>query len=261
LSRKASYERGRVLAGVGGVLAVLGAILLMASMLGGASGPLDSDPPVARAQGDLDITKDALGLHEGGREYRIMANTAPGFDLEPMDEVRIVDDVDDDLIVMEIHDVAVGWDCDLIPNDPTQGQIIECTLNDNSQLTQDQGVVMLYHACDTLKRGSVDNTAFILLNEEEEDSDVSNPDVPECEATPTPTSTPTRTPTNTPTATATATAVAPETPTPTPVVITPPVTGTGGGGSGASSTSLLGLAVLVSGAGLLGWARRLSSQR
>jgi hypothetical protein len=71
------------------------------------------------------------------------------------------------------------------------------------------------------------------------------------------------TPTSTP-VTPTATAMAADTPVATPtavVVITPPQTGSGGLGSGASSTSLLGLAVLMSGAGLLGWARRISKQR
>jgi hypothetical protein len=257
MDRKAlsSRERGRAYAGVGGVLALLGVILLLTSMLGGGSGALD--PPVVEAQGDLDITKDALGLHEGGREYRIQANTAPGFTLGPADVVTIVDDVDDDLIIMDIHDVAAGWTC-LEDTDPTLGQVIECTLNDNTQLTQDQVVVFLYHACDTITRGSVDNTASIFLNEVEEDSDVANPDVPLCDEAATPTATPTGTPA-TPTATPTATATPP---TPVAPDIKPPVTGTGGDASGGgSSTAWFGLASLLAVIGLLGWARRQSTRR
>jgi hypothetical protein len=45
------------------------------------------------------------------------------------------------------------------------------------------------------------------------------------------------------------------------VAISPPQTGSGGLAAGASSTSLLGLAVLIAGAGLLGWALRLSTRR
>jgi hypothetical protein len=70
-------------------------------------------------------------------------------------------------------------------------------------------------------------------------------------------------PTATPQATATPTTLAPGTPgaTPTEPVITPPSTGSGGLGSGQPSMSLLGLAVLASGLGLLGWAGQLSTRR
>jgi hypothetical protein len=257
LSRKHSGERGRVLAGFGGVLALLGSFVLVVSILGGGSRALDT--PVVQAQGDLDLTKDALGQHDGAREYRLTANLAPGFELEAGDDVTIVDDVDDDLIIVAIHDVATGWTC-VEATDPSLGQIIECTLNDNSQLTQAQTAVVFYDACDTLERGSVQNTATIFLNGVEEDSDVSNPNVFECPPTATPTSTPTGTPVvSTPTATPTR---APETPVPpTTPVITPPTTGSGGLASHASSTSLLGLVVLITGAGVLGWARWLSNQR
>jgi hypothetical protein len=44
-------------------------------------------------------------------------------------------------------------------------------------------------------------------------------------------------------------------------VITPPTTGTGGLSDGGSSTAWFGLASLLAGLGLLGWARRLSSRR
>jgi hypothetical protein len=260
LNRKHSGERGRVVAGIGGLLALLGSVALVVSILGGGSGPLDT--PVVQAQGDLDITKDALGQHNGAREYRLTANLGPGFALGAGDEVTIVDDVDDDLMIVAIHDVAVGWTC-VEATDSTLGQIIECTLNDNSQLTQAQTAVVFYDACDTLERGSVQNTATIFLNGVEEDSDVSNPNVFECPPTPTPTSTPTGTPVvSTPTATPTK---APETPVPpTTPVITPPTTGSGGisGGSSASGPAAwFGLASLLTGLGLLGWARRLSSQR
>jgi hypothetical protein len=305
LNRKSSYEQGRALAGIGGVLALLGAILLVISVVGGLGTP--GTRGVNAQEGDIDITKDASGQHNGNREYRLSANTAPDFDLAPGDVVRIVDDVDDDLIVVLIHDVADGWECNL-ETDPTLGQVIECNLLDNDVLGQDQTIVVFYDACDTIVRGSVDNTARIFLNGGETDNDVSNPNVFTCPPTPTPTNTPTNTatptevpptntPTNTPTGTPpptdtpTATATATKTPTATPtatevpptdtpvpptstptdtptatptavlVVITPPEVGSGGLGSGGSSMSLLGLAVLMSGAGLLGWARRLSNKR
>jgi hypothetical protein len=260
LYRKHSGERGRVVAGIGGLLALLGSFVLVVSILGGGSGPLDT--PVVQAQGDLDITKDALGQHDGAREYRLTANLGPGFELEAGDEVTIVDDVDDDLIIVAIHDVADGWTC-VEAAEPTLGQIIECTLNDNSQLTQAQTAVVFYDACDTLERGSVQNTAAIFLNGVEEDSDVSNPNVFECPPTATPTSTPTGTPVvSTPTTTPTK---APETPVaPTTPVITPPTTGSGGisGGTSASETAAwLGLTSLLTGIGLLGWTRKLASKR
>jgi hypothetical protein len=49
-----------------------------------------------------------------------------------------------------------------------------------------------------------------------------------------------------------------------PAAITPPVTGTGGlssGSAGGDFVPWLGLASLLTGLGLLGWARRVSSQR
>jgi hypothetical protein len=261
LSRKHSGERGRVVSGVGGVLTLLGSFVLVAWVLGGGSRALDT--PVVQAQGDLDITKDALGQHNGAREYRLTANLAPGFELEAGDDVTIVDDVDNDLIIVAIHDVADGWTC-VKAADPSLGQIIECTLTDNSQLTQAQTAVVFYDACDTLERGSVPNRATIFLNGVEEDSDVSNPNVFECPPTPTPTSTPTSTPVATSTPTATPTR-APETPVPpTTPVITPPVTGSGGisGGSSASETAaLFGLASLLTGLGLLIWTRKLANKR
>jgi hypothetical protein len=255
LNSKPSSERGRSLAGVGAVLALLGAIFLAPSILGGGLGTLN--PPVVQAQGDLDITKSASGLHNGDREYRLMANTASGFTLGPADVVTIVDDVDDDLNILLIHDVADGWTC-AEDTDPTLGKIIECTLDDNTTLTEDQVIVVFYDACDTLDRGSVDNTARIFLNGVEEDSDVANPNVNECEATPTPTATPTGTPA---TATPTGTQPPTSTPTATPVLITPPVTGDGGPSGGGDSAAWFGLASLIAGLGLLGWARRLSSRR
>ena len=89
---------------------------------------------------------------------------------------------------------------------------------------------------------------------------------------PTPTATLTPRATNTPMAVAPATGTPPSIPgvvataTPArPAVISPPVTGTGGlaGGSphGGDSVPWLGLASLLTGLGLVGWARRLSSRR
>jgi hypothetical protein len=80
-------------------------------------------------------------------------------------------------------------------------------------------------------------------------------DATDCTEAPTPTATPippTATPTNTPTVT------------PDVIVVQPPSVGDGGitgGPSGGKSFAWLGLMSLLTGVGLIGWARRLWSQR
>jgi hypothetical protein len=265
---KYAHERGRVLGGVGGVLALLGAILLVTSVLGVAYG--GSGAPVVNAQEPptLQIEKNS-GVHDGGpndgaREYRIRARNNGGA-LAPADNVFIIDDVDDDIVILAIHDVNTGWNCFRAEN-PFGDQFIFCDLINNASLGDQFEDIFFYDACDTIERGSVDNTASIFLNPqldplnvEPEDSNVANPNVFDCEAT-TPTATPTRTPA---TATPTGTQQPPSTPTPTPVVavITPPVTGTGGPSGGGSPVAWFGAASLLGGLGLLGWARRLSTRR
>jgi hypothetical protein len=249
-------QRGRVYAGMGGVLAALGAILLVTSFFDGGSGT-----PVASGQEapDLQIEKNALGLVDGNnlRQYRIRArNTGGGLGT---DMVVIIDFVDDDIMVVNIHDVNPGWDCDVVTGEPGDEQVIQCTLLDNELGDQFEDI-FFYDACDTIVRGSVDNDAAIFLNGMGQDEDTANPNIPLCdeEPTPTPTATPTGTPA-TPTATATATATPPTAVTPD---IKPPVTGTGGGAShDGSSMAWIGLASLLALIGLLGWARRLSTRR
>jgi hypothetical protein len=260
MNRKALIrgQRGRAYAGIGGVLAVLGAILLLTSVFGAWSG--GSNTPEVKAQEtdgpDLDIEKNS-GEHAGDpgqqlREYRIRASIQSGT-LAPGDVVTITDDVDDLLVIVDIHDVNSDWTCPLPA--PGTGNLIVCTLNNNAGLGSQLEDIFLLDVCDTVMRGSVDNDAFINLNGTPVAEDTTNPNVFLCAAL-TPTATPTDTPA-TPTATATATpptAVAPD--------IKPPVTGTGGGASdGGSSTTWIGLASLLVGLGLLGWARRLSTQR
>jgi hypothetical protein len=253
-------QRGRAYAGVGGVLALLGAILLLTSVLGGGVGGRAPEVYAQVPDGpDLDIEKNS-GEHAGDpgqqlREYRIRASLQSGT-LEASDVVTITDDVDDQLVIVAIHDVNPDWTCTTVPPAPP-GNLITCTLNDNDSLGSQLEDIFFFDVCDTVVRGSVDNDAFINLNGTPVAEDTTNPNVFPCEAL-TPTATPTGTPA-TPTATATATptppaAVAPD--------IKPPVTGTGGGASDdGSSTAWIGLASLLAVIGLLGWARRQSTRR
>jgi hypothetical protein len=246
-------QRGRAYAGIGGVLALLGAILLVTSFFEGGSGT-----PVASGQEppDLQIEKNALGLVDGNnlRQYRIRArNTGGGLGT---DMVVIIDFDDDDIEVVDIHDVNPGWECDVVTGEPGDEQVIQCTLLDNV-LGDEFEDIFFYDACDTIVRGSVANDAAIFRNGMGEDENTANPNVPLCDEAP-PTATPTGTPA-TPAATATATATPPTAVTPD---IKPPVTGTGGGASdGGSSMAWIGLASLLAVIGLLGWARRLSTRR
>jgi hypothetical protein len=267
---KHAHEKGRVLGGVGGVLALLGAILLVTSVLGLDYGGSGATVVNAQEPPTLQIEKNS-GVHSGGpndgaREYRIRARNNGG-PLAPADNVFIIDDVDDDIVILAIHDVNPGWNCFRAQN-PFGDQFIFCDLINNASLGDQFEDIFFYDACDTIERGSVDNTASIFLNPQldptnvvPEDSDVANPNVFDCEPT-TPTATPTRTPA-TATVTPTGTQQPTSTPTPTPVVavITPPVTGTGGLSGGGGSVAWFGLASLLAGLGLLGWARSLWARR
>jgi hypothetical protein len=249
-------QRGRAYAGIGGVLALLGAILLVTSVVGGSGGSAPEVYAQVPDGPDLDIEKNS-GEHAGDpgqqlREYRIRASLQSGT-LAPGDVVTITDDVDDQLVIVDIHDVNPDWTCVIMQ----PGNLVECTLNDNAGLGSQLEDIFFFDVCDTVIRGSVDNDAFINLNGTPVAEDTTNPNVFPCAAL-TPTATPTGTPAM-PTATATATATPPTAVTPD---IKPPVTGTGGGASDdGSSMAWIGLASLVAVIGLLGWARRLSTRR
>jgi hypothetical protein len=251
-------QRGRVYAGVGGVLALLGAILLLTSVLDGGSGGSAPEVYAQEVDGpDLDIEKNS-GEHAGDpgqqlREYRIRASLQSG-SLAPGDVVTITDEVDAQLVIVAIHDVNPDWTC---PTPPIPGNVIECTLSNNDSLGSQLEDIFFFDVCDTVVRGSVDNDAFINLNGTPVAEDTTNPNVFPCEAL-TPTATPTGTPA-TPTATPTATATPPTVVTPD---IKPPVTGTGSDASdGGSWMAWIGLASLLAVFGLMGWARRLSTRR
>jgi hypothetical protein len=213
LSSNTSYERGRILSGVGGVLTVLGAILLIMTLWGGGSTP-------ALADGDGSPAA---------------CNDGPNVD-------GSISPASDDLAT---HTVAAG--------NVVTGVCIKAGQLHTGPLGNGT-----HFACYVVSGVGTQTVTVTRVGSGPDCQAISHIDVLFDRATPTPI------PTNTPQATATATAVAPGSPVATPtavVAISPPQTGSGGLGAGASSTSLLGLAVLMAGAGLLGWALRLSTRR
>ena len=138
---------------------------------------------------DIDITKNAQGRHgqQGPREYRLLINlTSHSPALAPDDAVYVIDDVDDDLIIIRLHDVNPDWTCDVInPPDPFNGdssntQAIRCDLDENAGLMETQEEILKYDVCDPLKRGSVSNDAWVVVNNVEVDRDQANPNVFAC---------------------------------------------------------------------------------
>jgi hypothetical protein len=231
LNYKPSNERGRALAGVGSVLALMGAVLLGLWLLGWGSG---GSTPGVKAQvpegPDLQIEKNSATHDDANQiqEYRIRARNV-GAALGAGDVVTITDDVENNLVILDLHNVKEGWQC--LINDPESNKVIQCTLVDNTSLGDQFEDIFFFDVCDTIEdRGSVDNEAFIFLNGTEVNEDTANPNVVVCGPEPLPTSTPTssptptatstETPTNTPTSTATplatntptATAIATNTP-------------------------------------------------
>ena len=225
MSRKTSYERVRVLAGVGGVLAVTGAILLVATLWGGGARPALADgagSPAAclsgpNVDGDIHPVNDDLATHTVD-----LGQIATGVCIKS-------GDLHTGPLANGAYDGAGN---PVAPGSPS--------------------------ACYVVSGVGTQTVTVTRVGDGPNCQAISHIDVPFMMATPTPT------PTNTPQATATPTAVAPGTPVATPtavVAILPPQTGTGGLASDASSTSLLGLAVLMAGVGLLCWALRLSTRR
>jgi hypothetical protein len=230
LIRKTSCEQGRVLAGVGGVLAVLGAILL-ASMWGGGSRLALADGAGSPAACD-----DTPGSVEGS-----IAPASADLATHSVDAGNIV------------TGVCIKSGAELGHTGPLQNGTYD---GEGNAVAADSDEV-----CYEVSGVGTDTVTVKRVGEAgPECQGISHIDVLFEEK-----ETPTATPTKTPEATATPTVMAAETPVATPTavspVITPPSTGSGGLAPGASSTSLLGLAVLMSGAGLLGWARRISNQR
>jgi hypothetical protein len=225
--RKHSYEQGRVLAGAGVALAMLGALLLVASLWGSGSTPASAD----------------------GQGSPAACNDGPNVD------GNISPDSDD----LATHTVAAGNVVTGVCIKSGQelghtGPLANGTYDGNGNPVAPGSPT----ACYTVSGVGTQTVTVRRVGSGPDCQAISHIDVPFEMATSTPT------PTNTPQATATPTAVAPGTPVATPtavVAISPPKTGSGGLGAGASSTSLLGLAVLIPGAGLLSWALRLSTRR
>jgi hypothetical protein len=213
LSSNTSYERGRVFAGAGGVLAVLGAILLVVTLWGGGSTPALADGEGSPAECDSD----------------------PG----------------------SVNGGVTGTD-DLVTASAPSGNVVTGVCIKAGQLHTGPLANGTHFACYVVSGVGTQTVTVTRVGSGPDCQAISHIDVLFEKATPTPT------PTNTPQATATPTAVAPGTAVATPtavVAISPPQTGSGGLGAGASTTSLLGLAVLIAGAGLLSWALRLSTRR
>jgi hypothetical protein len=227
LSSNTSYETGRLFAGVGSVLAVLGAILLVVTLWGGGSTPALAD----------------------GQGSPAACNDGPNVD------GNISPDSDD----LATHTVAAGNVVTGVCIKSGQelghtGPLANGTYDGNGNPVAPGSPT----ACYTVSGVGTPTVTVTRVGDGSDCQAISHIDVLFEKAAPTPT------PTNTPQSTATPTAVAPGTPVATPtavVAISPPQTGSGGLGAGASSTSLLGLAVLIAGAGLLGWALRLSTRR
>jgi hypothetical protein len=248
LNYKPSNERGRALAGVGSVLALLGVIFLGLWILGwGAGGSASGVKAQVPESPDLQIEKNSATHDDANqiREYRIRARNV-GAALGVGDVVTITDDVENNLVILDVHNVNEAWQC--LINDPEGNKVIQCTLVDNTSLGDQFEDIFFFDVCDTIEdRGSVDNDVFIFLNGTEVNEDTANPNVFVCgpeppptstpTSSPTPTTTPTETPTNTPTSTATplatntpmATATATNTPPATATATatdTPPATAT-----------------------------------
>jgi hypothetical protein len=229
LNRDHSSERGRSLAGIGAVLAVLGIVILAIGVLGGgtrlALGDGDGSPDACdsgpNVDGDIDPTSDDLATHTVDA-----GNIVTGVCIKSGQELGHTDPLVDGTYDGNGNPVAPG---------PT--------------------------ACYTVSGVGTQTVTVTRVGTGSDCQAISHIDVPFGVATPTPTSTPTNTPTNTPTKEPEATNTPSSTPTPIVAVITPPTTGNGGLSGGGTSVAWMGLASLIVGLGLLGWARVLTSRR
>ena len=156
-------------------------LLLLAGLALGLAVFAAQEPSTASADPVLSIVKSAAGLHTGGandgaREYRLQARNA-GDPIPGGSTVTIRDDIDNDLVVLAIHNVNANWSCVL-----GAGNVLTCTLNAGAQLGSINEDIVFYDTCDTIVRGSVDNVADIRLNNVVQNSDTANPNVFDCTA-------------------------------------------------------------------------------
>jgi hypothetical protein len=230
LKKDYSSERGRSLAGMGVVLALLGMVILAVGILGGG-------------------TRLALADGQGSPAA---CNDGPNVD------GNISPDSDD----LATHTVAAGNVVTGVCIKSGQelghtGPLANGTYDGNGNPVAPGSPT----ACYTVSGVGFQTVTVTRVGTGSDCQAISHIDVPFGVATPTPTSTPTNTPTNTPTKEPEATNTPSSTPTPIVAVITPPTTGNGGLSGGGTSVAWMGLASLIVGLGLLGWARVLTSRR
>jgi hypothetical protein len=230
LSRKNS-ERGRVLGGVGGVLALLGVVLLLVTF---SSGPT---PVLGDGQGSpadcLNEPDGVVGSVEGTND--LVTGSPPAGNVVTAVCIK--------------SGTAAGH------TGPLQNGFYDGEGDPASEAD----------ACYEVSGVGTDTVTVERVGDPSSECQaISHIDVLFAEDEETPTSTPTPTSTAVvPTATSTAMAADTPTNTPTPIVavITPPTTGSGGLFGGDGSVAWFGLASLLAGLGLLGWARRQSTRR
>jgi hypothetical protein len=263
-----AQERGRVLGGIGGLAAVLGGILLIVGLLASSKG--------AEAQ-PVDIT--ATFTPTGGGNWTVDGNWSiqggqcwtPGsrfhsFLIFFTSTVGPTNPIVPEVTVTDNNPPATGPEDALAA--PIPPEVLASTFPAPCNIVAAPG------GCGTAicePRGGAERDAtnepftkmltgvppgvFLCVAVLHVTATGADADATDCNEAPTPTATPiapTATPTNTP-------IVSPDV-----IVVQPPSVGDGGiigGPSGGESLAWFGLVSLLTGAGLLGWSRRLSSRR
>jgi hypothetical protein len=267
LKRNFAQERGRVLGGIGGLLALLGGVLLIVGLLASSKG--------AEAQ-PVDIT--ATFTPTGGGNWTVEGNWsiqgsqcwAPGSrfhsfllfftstvgptnpivpDVTVTDNAPAMTGAEDTLgapVPPEVLASTFPAPCNIVAQPAGCGTAI-CEPRDGAE--RDATNEPFTKTVNNVPPGVFLCVAVLHVTATGADADATD-----CTEAPTPTPIPpTATPTNTPAAV-----------TPDLIVVQPPSVGDGGiagGPSGGESLAWLGLTSLLTGAGLLGWERRLSSRR
>jgi hypothetical protein len=268
MSRKASYEHGRVFAGVGGLLALLGGLVLIFGGLAPSKSveaqPVDISATftplgggIWTVNGDWSIQGSQCWV-PGSRFHSFLlfftSTVGPTNPIVP--EVTVTDNAppatgpEDALgapVPPEVLASTFPAPCNIVAAPNGCGTAI-CEPRDGAERDATNEPF-------TKTVAGVPPGVFLCVAVLHVTATGADADATDCSEA--------RAPTATPQATATPTPLGPGTPVATPIepVITPPSTGSGGLGSGQRSTSLPGLAVLASGLGLLAWARRLRNQR